>query len=507
MNKQAFPWAELSLTRRARLFFERGARADPVRADDDQGARAGRSSSCRRRSTSTTSSTSRHKSLVGSTFESGVQTFAVSWRNPTRSTRTADSIRTPKRSRKRSTRCARSRRARRQPARACSGGITLTALLGYLAAGGERKVNAATLRSVLEHRRSQRDGGLFVTPATIAAAKAASRKRRVVGARTWRGVRVDATQRSGLELRGQQLPAGQRAAGARHPVLEQRRDHRLPAGLHADFLDLFESNAFCARQLRVRGRKVDLGAIGIDTYVVGGLTDHITPWQGVHRPRSSTVARAEFVAVQRWPYPEPDQSAGQQRSWFRRHPRVLTPEAWLARRSKNDRKLVGALARVDSRSAPTLRPAPAATEASATLPHAGASAPTCSSDYDAAMRVNYARIHGRRIRYAVRPAIARRRPGLLNGIGANIEREPFIDALAGPAVVTSTYRSRAARRRRLRRTGRRPWRAWPTACSTTSGYGEVDVLGVSWGGAIAQQLVPASASLPPPGTRATAPAR
>ena len=67
----------------------------------------------------------------------------------------------------------------------------------------------------------------------------------------------------------------------------------LPARLHADFLDLFESNAFVRPgSLRVRGRKVDVGAIGIDTYVVGGLTDHITPWQGVHRPRGSTVARA-----------------------------------------------------------------------------------------------------------------------------------------------------------------------------------------------------------------------
>ena len=62
---------------------------------------------------------------------------------------------------------------------ACSGGITLSALLGFLAPTRARKVHSATLAVCVLDMSAVRSttAGLFVTPATIAAAKAASRKR------------------------------------------------------------------------------------------------------------------------------------------------------------------------------------------------------------------------------------------------------------------------------------------------------------------------------------------
>ena len=46
------------------------------------------------------------------------------------------------------------------------------------------------------------------------------------------------------------------------------------------------------------------------------------------------------------------------------------------------------------------------------------------------------------------------------------------------------------------------WRGWPRGCSTNSDYEQVDVLGVSWGGALAQQFAfQQSAALPPADSR------
>ena len=185
---------------------------------------------------------------------------------------------------------------------ACSGGITLTAFLGYLAARRKRKVHAATLAvCVLDTSVvRQTTAGLFATPATIAAARAASRRRGVVEgtdlARMFAWMRPNDLIWNYVVnnyLLGNDPPA--------YDILFWNNDTtRLPARLHADFLDLFESNPFqSAGKLRVRGSKVDVGRIGIDTYVVGGLTDHITPWQGVYQTaRLYGTSRSTFVLAE-----------------------------------------------------------------------------------------------------------------------------------------------------------------------------------------------------------------
>lgn len=106
------------------------------------------------------------------------------------------------------------------------------------------------------------------------------------------------------------------------------------------------------------------------------------------------------------------------------------------------------------------------------------------------MRTSHALIRGRRIRYAVRRGDRARPPLLiLNGLGANIElAQPFIDALAGPAIVIFDVPG----------VGGSPTPPMPYRPSSVArlaeglldhlGYGEADVLGVSWGGAIAQQF-------------------
>lgn len=106
------------------------------------------------------------------------------------------------------------------------------------------------------------------------------------------------------------------------------------------------------------------------------------------------------------------------------------------------------------------------------------------------MRIDHARIRGHRIRYGVRAGDPDRAPLLiLNGLGANIElAEPFIDALQGPTVAIfdtpgvggsppppSPYRPSSIAR-------------LAEGLIDHLGYAQADVLGVSWGGAIAQQF-------------------
>jgi poly(3-hydroxyalkanoate) depolymerase len=106
------------------------------------------------------------------------------------------------------------------------------------------------------------------------------------------------------------------------------------------------------------------------------------------------------------------------------------------------------------------------------------------------MRIAHADVLGHRIRYGLR-AGARNRGSLLilNGLGANIElAQPFIDALPGPTIVIFDVPG----------VGGSPTPSLPYRPSTVArlaaclldhlGIDKVDLLGVSWGGVIAQQF-------------------
>ncbi len=282
------------------------------------------------------------RSIVRWALESGLATFVVSWRNPSREhaergldayvealEQAVDAVRE----------IAGSRDVNLFGA--CSGGITLSALLGFLAAGRARKVHSATLAVCVLDMSAVRSttAGLFVTPATIAAAKAASRKRGVVRgtdlARMFAWMRPNDLIWNYVVnnyLLGNEPPA--------HDILFWNDDStRLPARLHADFLDLFEANPFSRPgKLRVRGRKIDLGKAGIDTYVIGGLTDHITTWHGVYRTaRLFGGGRSTFVLANGGHIQSLVNPPGNKRSWFAAAPaRAATPDAWLARRQKTE---------------------------------------------------------------------------------------------------------------------------------------------------------------------------
>ena len=57
---------------------------------------------------------------------------------------------------------------------------------------------------------------------------------------------------------------------------------RLPAALHADFLDIFQNDSFSRGSLKVLGTPVDLADVECDNFVVAASNDHLTAWRACY---------------------------------------------------------------------------------------------------------------------------------------------------------------------------------------------------------------------------------
>ena len=70
----------------------------------------------------------------------------------------------------------------------------------------------------------------------------------------------------------------------------------MPAGLHRDFVRLALENALVEPDAaRVLDTLVDLSLITVDTYLVAGIADHITPWQSCYRSVHLLGSRPRFA--------------------------------------------------------------------------------------------------------------------------------------------------------------------------------------------------------------------
>jgi len=71
---------------------------------------------------------------------------------------------------------------------------------------------------------------------------------------------------------------------------------RMPARLHSDFLELGLANKLVSPgDATALGVPVDLGQVTADAYVIGGETDHLTPWQSCYRTTALLGGKTEFV--------------------------------------------------------------------------------------------------------------------------------------------------------------------------------------------------------------------
>jgi polyhydroxyalkanoate synthase subunit PhaC len=71
---------------------------------------------------------------------------------------------------------------------------------------------------------------------------------------------------------------------------------RMTAGVHRDFVRLALDNTLSRPgELEMLGTPVDLSAVTVDSYVVAGIADHITPWESCYRTTQLLGGDTRFV--------------------------------------------------------------------------------------------------------------------------------------------------------------------------------------------------------------------
>jgi polyhydroxyalkanoate synthase len=178
----------------------------------------------------------------------------------------------------------------------CAGGITMTTALSHLAATHDPRVHSAAFGVTLLDFSVPSMVGLFRSRPLLSVAR-----RRSAGAGVLDG---DSLASVFTWMRPNDLVwnywVNNYLMGKKPPafdILAWNADKtNLPGRLHGQFLEIFEHNVLVKPGgLTVLGSPVDLSAIKFDTYVTGGLTDHLTPWQGCYRATQLFSGPSTFV--------------------------------------------------------------------------------------------------------------------------------------------------------------------------------------------------------------------
>jgi polyhydroxyalkanoate synthase subunit PhaC len=178
----------------------------------------------------------------------------------------------------------------------CAGGITSTTVLNHMAATGDRRVRSASFGVTLLDFEVPAPIGMFDSPPVTALSRLRSRRGGILDGRTLGSVFAwlrpnDLVWNYWVNnyLLGKDPPA--------FDILAWNADStNLPAGLHAQFLDIFTSNVLATPgAMTVLGTPVDLGRIEVETYVTGATTDHLTPWRGCYRTTQVLRGPSTFI--------------------------------------------------------------------------------------------------------------------------------------------------------------------------------------------------------------------
>ena len=226
------------------------------------------------------------KSVVKYQVDNGVQTFVISWKNPTKEegrwgmadyisacTRAIDVV------------CEITGAAKVNVSAGCSGGQTASMLASKLAADKDERINALTLMvCVLHPMQNDIEAGSLMTENGLKLAKQRAAKAGIIKgndlSRGFAWLRPNDLIWNYVinnYLMGDDPPA--------FDVLFWNADAtNLSATLMGDFLHIFETLAFTRKgEVEMVGHKVDLSKVTSDLFILGGVTDHITPWRACYR--------------------------------------------------------------------------------------------------------------------------------------------------------------------------------------------------------------------------------
>ncbi len=178
----------------------------------------------------------------------------------------------------------------------CAGGMMVSILAAVLAARGDTRIHSATTLVTLLDSHVDAEILMFASEKSVKLAKLQSSRSGVLDG--WRMGQVFAWLRPNElvwnywvnnYLLGNSPPS--------FDILAWNADTtRLPQGFHHQLLDIvIENQLIEPGKLVILGTPVDIHKIGIDMFVVGGMTDHITPWQGCYHTVQMVSGAAEFL--------------------------------------------------------------------------------------------------------------------------------------------------------------------------------------------------------------------
>ncbi|MFV0382634.1 alpha/beta fold hydrolase [Paracoccus sp. (in: a-proteobacteria)] len=241
------------------------------------------------------------RSLVEYMLDAGHQVFIVSWRNPTAEQSDwglASYIKALDRAS--AVACEIADSPKLNVVGACSGGITAALLLALWGARGDKRAASLSLLVAILDVEGGKDSsmGLFANIETLELAKMFSRSKGVLGGKD--------LERAFAWLRPNDLIwaywvnnylLGKEPSA--FDILYWNADTtNLPAALHSDLLTLLEEGGVGEGNLVVDGYPLSLKDVTCDAFLVGGETDHITPWDGCYLTRKLLGGKSEYILSQ-----------------------------------------------------------------------------------------------------------------------------------------------------------------------------------------------------------------
>ncbi len=237
------------------------------------------------------------RSFAEYAVQHGIQTFAISWRNPTAAQRDWNMETYLSACKEAITvACDITGADRVNAMAACAGGFTLATLLGHLAARGENRIASATLLVTVLDTSAPTLLGQFASRTGVHATIEKSRRAGVLEGSEMARVFAWLRPNDLVWL----FVANNWVMGNRPPAFDilywNSDTTRLPAEFHADLLRMFMDNPLRAPgKIEVLGTPIDMSIVDVPAYVVAGVTDHITPWQACYQSRNILRGKMDFV--------------------------------------------------------------------------------------------------------------------------------------------------------------------------------------------------------------------
>lgn len=226
------------------------------------------------------------KSIVKYQLDNGLQTFVISWRNPDKEQgvwNMSDYVYSCREAMEAVSAITGS--AKVNISAGCSGGQTAAMLASKLAADKADLLGTLTIMvCVLHPKATDIEAGSLISQNGMELARRRAQKAGII--------KADDLARGFAWLRPNDLiwnyVINNYLLGADPPafdVLFWNADAtNLSASLMGDFLTVYETLAFTKKgEVEMVDHKVDLSKVTADLFVLGGVTDHITPWKATYR--------------------------------------------------------------------------------------------------------------------------------------------------------------------------------------------------------------------------------